>query len=213
MMRDFHRVFFLCFYVFLVIVDVTSYESLAFQKYVKDDISEEKREYCRSINSEIYIVKIEGVEYIAKHVHKSRRSGFEDELKSSYFLAKHRLGPQIYYVDHDKLIIIMEYIKPDPITSNDRKSDVFYRELALCMREFHKSEPEKWMREVDLISYTKLLIKSLLDTHKFNHSSYLFIKKIQNFINNKQWPRNIEKNCCISTYTPITCSGKVVGFI
>ena len=107
------------------------------------------------------------VEYIAKHVHKSKRSGFEDELKSSYFLAKHRLGPQIYYVDHDRLIIIMEYIKPDPITSNDKTSDVFYRELALCMRKFHKLEPAKWMKEIDLISYTKSLIKSLLDTHKY----------------------------------------------
>ncbi|MFA6118684.1 MAG: phosphotransferase [Parachlamydiales bacterium] len=132
--------------------------------------------------------------YVAKFV-KPYNISFLEEEKSARILSDNGIGPKLYYSDQKNDLLIMSYIKPDPITISFRKSNDLYLKLSQILEKIHSIPIDPSIAKKNIFDdiardANKVLNKSI------DEETRKIILKTLNYCNSKKTKINFEKKIC-----------------
>lgn len=195
------------FYLALLcnISNLIAYNTESDIKYIlknklNEDIKEIKKLSVGFSNSKIYKINTQQNTYILKQIINYKYS-FNDEIQSAKFFEKYLLGPEIYFIDYKKHILLMEYLDSDPIDINLRRSKQLYIYLAKLLKNIHSLPKEEWMSKRNVFDDLNKKIK-FIKSKNLDIKTKEAINKIETFLHKSRTQITLNQKVCHNDLNP-----------
>lgn len=141
-------------------VNKAEFISKVFSQHIKcNEILNIEELYGGDSGSVVLKVVTPKKKYVAKFV-KPYGTTFQEEADYANIASEIGLGPKVHYIDTFSKLIVMDFLDPDKISMQLRRSDIFYEKLAEVLLNLHKAEfPERVKKRNIIEDIDRLLTK------------------------------------------------------